>query len=110
MSRTIPVIRAAAIFPMLIWLRRNGRPVNQRLAAADLAHLSLDDPMQVIPLYCAAALFREMARAEGPDIGLRVVTESWWPELALLGKVALGARTPREALTRVAAAMPALQP
>ena len=106
MSRTIPVIRAAAIFPMLIWLRRNGRPVNQRLAAADLAHLSLDDPMQVIPLYCAAALFREMARAEGPDIGLRVVTESSVAELALLGKVALGARTPREALTRVAAAMP----
>ena len=93
MSRTIPVIRAAAIFPMLIWLRRNGRPVNQRLGMADLAHLTFDDPMQLIPLHCAAALFREMARAEGPDIGLRVVDESSVAELALLGKVVLGART-----------------
>lgn len=106
MAKTIPLIRAAAIVPMLSWLRAQGRSVEQSLAAVDLDYLNPDTPMQVVPVHNAAALFRRLCAEEGPDIGCRVVTQSSVPELALLGKVILGARTPREALTRIIATLP----
>ncbi len=92
--------------PFVRWMFENGRPVDQRLDAAGLGSLPLQDPDQPIPVFSAAALLRDMARQEGPDIGCRVVSSASILELATLGRVALGARTPREALSRIAAVLP----
>lgn len=106
MSKEIPLIRAAALMPMVRWMLENGRPVEDRLAAADLAYVPLDNPAMPIPAFSVARFFRDASRAEGPDIGCRVVSKASIVELAMIGKVALGTRNPHEALLRVAAAMP----
>ena len=91
---------------MIRWMHHNGRPLEQRLSVVDLAYVPLHDPNMPIPVYAAAAFFREAARREGPDIGCRVVASTSVMELAMIGKVALGARTPREAMARVIGALP----
>ncbi|MGH0032952.1 MAG: helix-turn-helix domain-containing protein [Myxococcota bacterium] len=106
MAGVLPMIQAAALLPLLRWLEENDRPVRERLAAVDLGWVRLHDLGQPVPLHSVAAFFREMARIEGADIGARVVSGASVIELAMLGKVALGARTPRESLTRVAVALP----
>jgi AraC-like DNA-binding protein len=106
MPKTIPFIRASAMMPMINWLRAQGRPVQQRLEAVDLAYFPLENPLTVLPLFNVAALFRDMGQIEGPDIGCRVITENSLLDLAGLGKVLLGASTPRESLTRAVAVMP----
>jgi AraC-like DNA-binding protein len=106
MSHVVPLIRAAALMPLLNWLQANGRPIEARLRAVDLAAVPFGDPMRPIPLLSVAAFLRETGRLEGPDIGCRVVSQTSVLELALLGKVALGTRTPAEALARISAALP----
>lgn len=106
MAQVVPLIRAAALVPFVRWMNENGRPAERRLAAADLAAYPFQDPDRPIPLVSTVAFLREMSRREGPDIGCRVVSSASLHELATLGRVALGARTPREALTRVAALLP----
>lgn len=103
MTQVVPLIRAAALVPFVRWMNENERPAERRLAVADLAAYPLQDPDRPIPLVNAVAFLREMSRCEGPDIGCRVVSSASLRELATLGRVALGARTPREALARVAA-------
>lgn len=106
MARTIPLIRAAALVPMIRWMHANGRPLEQRLSDVDLGYMPLREPNSPVPVYAAAAFFRDAARREGPDIGCRVVASTSVMELAMIGKVALGARTPREAMTRAIGALP----
>jgi AraC-like DNA-binding protein len=53
------------------------------------------------PLYSGT-----LAREHGPDLPCRVVSRSSSLEIAMLGRVALGARTPAEALGRIVAALP----
>jgi AraC-like DNA-binding protein len=105
MAQVVPLIRAAALVPFVHWLDANGRPTARRLAAADLAGLSLQDPERPVPFLNVGAFLRDMSRHEGPDIGCRVVSSASVRELATLGRVALGARTPGEALGRVAAVL-----
>ncbi len=106
MTRSIPLIRSAALFPMVRWLRENRRPVRQRLGAVDLGYLSEDAPERPIPLLNAFAFFRLMGREEGPDIGARVVGPCSLQDLGTFGQVITSAATPRDALHRAAAALP----
>lgn len=106
MTRPIPLIRSASLFPMIRWLRENRRPVAQRLAAVDLGFVSEDAPERPIPLLGAFAFFRLMGREEGPDIGVRVVGPQSLQDLGTFGSVICGARTPREALQRAAIFLP----
>ena len=106
MSVTIPLIRAGAMIPMLRWMAANRRPVEQRLAEVDLMAVTFINPDTPIPLHNVVAFFANAARDEGPDIGCRVVSENSIQELALIGRVVLGAQTPHAALKRVAAMMP----
>ena len=46
------------------------------------------------------------ARDFGPDLPCRIISEAANIEIAMLGKVALGARSPGEALMRIVAALP----
>ena len=91
---------------MVRWMGANGRPVEERLAAANLSYVSIDLPEQPVPALNVATFFRNAGRDEGADIACRVVSETSILELAMIGKVALGARTPHEAMLRVVAALP----
>jgi AraC-like DNA-binding protein len=106
MAKSIPLIRAAVLAPMIRWLRADGRPVRERLQLADLGYVSGDEPELPIPLLSVFEFFRRLAALEGPDIAARVVTENSLADLGNLGRVILGSRTPRDALRRVVAALP----
>ncbi|MCB1354661.1 MAG: helix-turn-helix domain-containing protein [Rhodobacteraceae bacterium] len=106
MAQTVPLIRTAALVPWVRWLRENGRPVTQRLEAAGLAFLDLEEPNAPAPLLLLLDFIRQQADTEGMDIGCRVVTETSVVELANLGLVALTAETLYDAFTRVSRHMP----
>lgn len=82
------------------------RPLEQRLNEADLGYMMFIDPNQPVPLRNVAQFFTNAARDEGPDIGCRIVAETTLKELAFIGRVVLGARTPEDALERVITMMP----
>ena len=106
MPGAIPLIRGFALLPTLHWLGEEGASVEQALAEANLSSSPITDPFRPIPLVHAAALLRNAAREYGPDLPCRVVSRSSSLEIAMLGKVALGTRTPAEALGRIVAALP----
>jgi len=106
MTLTIPLIRAGAMIPFMRWMAMHRRPLEQRLQEADLGYMMFIDPNQPVPLRNVAQFFANAARDEGPDIGCRIVSESTLKELAFIGRVILGARTPEEALERVITMMP----
>ena len=51
MAKSIPLIRAAVLGPMIHWLRTNGLPVRERLQLADLGYICGDEPELPIPLF-----------------------------------------------------------
>jgi AraC-like DNA-binding protein len=106
MAKSIPLIRAAVLGPMIRWLRANGHPVHERLQLADLGYVSGDEPELPVPLFFVFEFFRKLAALEGPDIAARVITENSVADLGKFGRVILGSRTPRDALLRVVAALP----
>lgn len=106
MAQTAPLIRTAALVPWVHWLRENGRPVTQRLEAAGLGFLDLEQPNAPAPLLLLLEFIRQQADAEGMDIGCRVVTETSVVALANLGLVALSATTLHDAFTRVSRYLP----
>lgn len=106
MPGSIPLIRGFALLPTLQWLAGEGASVERALAVVDLSLSPIADPFRPIPLVHVASLLRNAAREYGPDLPCRVVFRSSSLEIAMLGKVALGARTPAEALSRIVAALP----
>lgn len=106
MAHAVPMIRAMSLIPAVRWLVANGRAVEALLRSVDLASAPFGDPLRPVPLLHVGALLRKIAQAEGPDIACRIVAEASVLELTLLGRVALGTRTPAEALTRIATALP----
>jgi AraC-like DNA-binding protein len=106
MAKSIPLIRAAVLGPIIRWLRASGHPVHERLQLADLGYLSGDEPELPVPLLFVFEFFRKLAAQEGPDIAARVITENSVADLGKFGRVILGSRTPRDALLRVVAALP----
>ena len=101
MPGAIPLIRGFALLPTLHWLAQEGASIELALAETGLSSSPITDPFRPIPLVHAAALLRNAAREHGPDVPCRVLSRSGSLEIAMLGKVALGARTPAEALGRV---------
>ena len=106
MTKSIPLIRAAVLGPMIRWLRTSGLPVHERLQLADLGYISGEEPELPVPLFFVFEFFRKLAALEGPDIAARVITENSVADLGKFGRVILGSRTPRDALLRVVAALP----
>lgn len=106
MASAIPLIRGFALMPTLLWLAEEGASIERALAEAGLSSNPITDPFRPIPLVHVAALLRNAAREHGPDLPCRVLSRSDSLEIAMLGKVALGARTPAEALGRIVAALP----
>ena len=106
MSYSIPLIRSAVVVPFLRWMKENGRPVQDRLEAVGLGFVAPDQKELPIPLFSVFALFRMMAKLEGPDIPARVITAHSLFDLGNFGQVILGSRSPRDALTRIVNVMP----
>lgn len=71
-----------------------------------LGHVWLDDPNLLIPFLAVCDFLDRLQREEGPDIGCRVVTSESVSQIGIIGRVALTARTLREAASRVAGAQP----
>ena len=106
MPAAIPLIRGFALLPTLHWLADEGVSIERALAEVDLSLSPITHPFRPIPLTRAAALLRNAAREHGPDLPCRIVSRTSSLEIAMLGRVGLGARTPGEALARVVAALP----
>lgn len=106
MSTTIPLIRGFALYPMLRWLTDNSVSADQALEMSGLSPNLVAEPFRPVPLVHVAEMLRSASRKFGPDLPCRIVSSTGNIEIAMLGKVATGTRTPREALTRILAALP----
>lgn len=106
MFQTIPLIRAANVLPLVRWMETNRVNSATYLEKADLGYWFALSPLDAIPTLNAAQLLRDLARDHGADLGIQVVTQASMAELGFIGGVALGARTPMEAMQRLAFAMP----
>lgn len=106
MAQVIPLIRGAALMPALRWLRENGRSVGEVLDQSGHGYLASAEPVTPVPLLAAVDVMAVLEQREGPDIGVRMVTQVSLLEMAVVSRGVLGARTPREAFARVVMAMP----
>jgi AraC-like DNA-binding protein len=102
----VPVIRAAALVPLLRVLVERERPVEAMLGRAGIGYLWVDEPYAVVPIRALERFLIEVASLEGPDIGARSIKSESLSDLAALGMAMLAARTPRASLNRVILAMP----
>lgn len=106
MGQAVPLIRALSLLPTLAWLDRHNYPLERLLGQFGLAVVPDCNPMRPVPLLKVGALLGEIARLEGPDVACRIVAETGNLELAQIGRIALGTRTPSEALARIAFGLP----
>jgi AraC-like DNA-binding protein len=97
MAKTIPLIRAAALAPFLLWMRGRGLSWQARLRDVGLPETLLFERERPIPLLAGMQFLVNASETEGPDIGCRVVSDTSFAQLATLGRVVIGSRTPREA-------------
>lgn len=102
---TVPLIRSAALAPIIRWLEDNGRDPYPTLQKVDLGWYSSEKPLEAIPLRFAAQFLCNLARVEGPDIPRRIVADKGFFELGLLTAVGLTAYTPRGVFSQIVAAM-----
>jgi AraC-like DNA-binding protein len=106
MAGLVPLIRSGSMMPIVRWMRANGRPVEDRLRAVHLSHVLKGDPNLPIPLTQALAFLRNASEAEGPDFPMRAVSSQAVADLGLIGRIALAGGSVRDALARVADALP----
>lgn len=101
MTTTLPLVRAGAIAPIMVWLRDGGHPLDPMLRAAGLPSGLIDDRERPIPLMAGIRLLMDVVRREGHDVPGRMVAHAGIEELGLLGQLVMSSRTPREAFTKV---------
>ena len=101
MTTTLPLVRAAAIAPLMVWLRDSGYPLDQMLLDAGLPAGLIEDRDRPIPLMAGIRLLMEVVAREGQDVPCRMVAHAGIEELGLLGQIVMSSRTPREAFTKV---------
>lgn len=106
MPYTVSMIRALSLMPAVRWLRTQGIDPLPLLQPFGLSTAPFGDPFRPVPLRHVGGFLQAIARKEGPDVPCRIVAEASTAELALLGSVALGTRTPIEALGRISAVLP----
>lgn len=101
MAHPIPLVRAAALGPFLLWMRARGLSIEARLADAGLPANLIHEPERPIALVSGARFLVAASRSLGPDLSCRVVSDTSIVALATLGRVALGASDPRGAIARL---------
>lgn len=102
MTTLLPLVRAAAIRPFLLWLKDHGRSVDHCLQDNGLSAACFTDPGLPIPLLSCIRLVRALSRQEGPDFAFRAVRHGGVEALGFVGRVHATARTPREACLKIA--------
>jgi AraC-like DNA-binding protein len=100
------MIRALSLLPALRWLQVHDIDSEPFLQPLGLSSAPFGDPFRPVPLLRVGGLLQAIARKEGPDVPCRIVSEASTAELALIGSVALGTRTPIEAFGRISAVLP----
>lgn len=106
MPYAVPMVRALSLMPTIRWLKTHGIASEPFFQPFGLSSAPFGDPFRPVPLLQVGSLLRAIARKEGPDVACKIVGEASTAELALLGSVALGTRTPVEAITRISAVLP----
>jgi len=106
LARTVPLIRAMSLVPAIRWLHEQGRSPEAYLRNAGLPVSPLENPLRPVPLLHVARLVDALECLGGPDVCCKIVSSASLLELALLGRLALGSRTPAEALERISASLP----
>lgn len=106
MAQAIPLVRAMALLPSLRWLAGHEFPVKEMLDRHRLSAVLHCAPTRPVPLLMVGALLREIAREAGSDAPCRIVAESPDMDLMQVGRVAIGARCPAEALARISRGLP----
>ena len=107
MPNAVPMIRALSLLPAIRWLKAHDIDSEPFLQPFGLSSVPFGDPFRPVPLLHVGGLLRAIARKEGPDVACKIVGEASPTELALLGSVALGTRTPVEAFARISGVLPA---
>ena len=92
--------------PAIRWMSTHGHSIDRHLAQVGLTGAAYSDPFRPIPLHSVARLLKNLSDIAGPDIPCQILDEAPLTEVAMLGKVALGTRTPIEAFGRISAAIP----
>ncbi|WP_082688704.1 helix-turn-helix transcriptional regulator [Ruegeria marisrubri] len=90
----------------LDWIGWRRVPVDAFLEGVDLTYWFHLEPLSPVPLLNGIQLLRDLSRDHGSDVGSSIVSQGTVAELAFIGGVALGSRTPTEALQRVSFALP----
>lgn len=106
LTQTVPLIRAANVLPLIRWIEANRLDADRYLERADLGYWFALSPFDPIPTHNGIAMLRELSRDHGPGVAAEIVNQASIAELGFIGRVALGARSPLEALHRLNAAMP----
>lgn len=106
MPHAVPMVRALSLLPAIRWLKAHDIDSEPFLKPLGLSSAPFGDPFRPVPLLHVGRLLRAIASKEGPDVACKIVAEASTTELALLGSVALGTRTPVEALARISAVLP----
>ena len=106
MANSIPLIRAMSLLPALRWLRVNRLPVEESLRSVGFSPDQLTDPFRPVPLAQVGAFLRAICARYRENLPVRIVSEADVREIALLGMVAIGTKSPREALLRISGALP----
>jgi AraC-like DNA-binding protein len=105
MSKTIPLISAGALGPVLDWTKANDAKAAKRLAERDLCWVAGHPPERPVPLLPAVGLLVDLSRAHGPDLPRRMAQESGILQIGPLGARALASDTIGGAIYSIAAAM-----
>jgi AraC-like DNA-binding protein len=100
------MIRALSLLPAIRWMKVHKIDSEPLLRPLGLSSVPFGDPFRPIPLLHVGSFLQALARKEGPDVACKIVGEASTTELALLGSVALGTRTPLEAISRISMVLP----
>jgi AraC-like DNA-binding protein len=106
MNQAIPVVRAAALGPLISWMRQHQKPLDDILDELGLQYLSTTDPLKPLPLHGVVQLLNTITMDEGPDFPSRVIQETSDITLAMMAPFAMAAQTPREAFGNVTKMVP----
>ncbi len=106
MPHAVPMIRALSLLPAIRWLKVHDIDSEPLLRPFGLSSAPFGDPFRPVPCCMSAAFFGQLPARKDPTFSCRIVAEASTTELALLGSVALGTRTPIEALSRISAVLP----
>lgn len=104
MATTVPLMRASGVHALVRWLNEQGRNTRLFLQEAGLDLYDLSNPDAVIPLLPASAFCNAVMKAEGPDIGVRIVSPATLQQIGGAGRMLLAGPSIRSSLLKLAMA------